>query len=127
MEEELNKLKEDIFCQAERYLSEMNEFVPFGSFYTNGKIAPVMCDYGVFDVMNGKVIVEDLKKFFIERLASGISSSGAIAYDVALTINDADGNPVKRDALCLITSIDGEIWTEDYYPYLVIDGLCIWQ
>ncbi|MNL79575.1 hypothetical protein D3C87_2062170 [compost metagenome] len=66
---------------------------------------------------------EQLSKKIKEQLIDG----GAIAFDVTANFKNADGISEKRDALCLKISSDGQNWSEDYFPYMIIDGQCIWK
>lgn len=126
MIENLNKLKNDIFYQAKTYLEGIGEFAPFGVTLSNDVITPLgyYSEEEIVDSANG---VDMLKGDITKKIQDNIIEIGAIAFDVAANFKNADGISKKRDALCLIISSDGQNWSEEYFPYMIIDGECVWR
>lgn len=123
---QLQDLKINIFNQAKLYIEDIGEFAPFGSTILNNKITPIgyYSDEEIVDSNNAVTIMqEQLSKKIKENLIDGV----AIAFDVTANFNNGDGIFEKRDALCLKISRDGENWSEDYFPYMIIDGECVWK
>ena len=127
MEEvDLVELKKNIFFKAERYILEAGEFEPYGAYVENDTVKIV--SYSNEDKStDAREALRVLKRGFLRRFELGLITAAAIGYDVALTTTDSDGSYTKRDALCLCVSTDGDIWSEEYFPYLVLGGQCIWK
>lgn len=123
---QVEKLKIDIFNQANLYLKELGQFAPFGSTILKEVVTPIGY-YSDEDIIDSHNAVETLKKQLSEQLRNNLIDTGAIAFDVKVNFNNSDGISENRDALCLKISRDGENWSEDYFPYLVIDGKCVWK
>ena len=128
-EENLIELKKNIFLQAERYILDIGEFGPYGAHIEDGEIRMVGYDpvNDEKELIDSREIIDIFKEEFLKRFERGIITAAAIGYDVALTTTSSDGSYIKRDALCMCVSVDGENWTEDYYPYMIIDGQCVWR
>lgn len=126
-ENDLTELKKDIFYRAKIFIEDMGEFAPFGSELSENGIKPViiMLDDSE-EVSSGVKLVNVLINNFSQKLIKNEILAGAIAYDVSTYFKNTDGVSEKRDAMCLKISTDGENWSEEYYPYLIIDGQCIW-
>lgn len=125
----LKDLKLDIFSRAKIFIEEIGEFAPFGSELMNGKIKPIVY-YDEADengLIDSKKAVKIFKDLFSRDIKNKIIDAGAVAYDVAMDIRNSDGISEKRDALCLEITTDGESWTDEYFPYMIIDGQCIWR
>lgn len=123
---QLHNLKIDIFNQAKIYIEEIGSFAPFGSTILKDDIKPVgyYSDEEEIDSVHAvEIMQEQLSKKIKEQLIDG----GAIAFDVTANFKNADGISEKRDALCLKISSDGQNWSEDYFPYMIIDGQCVWK
>jgi hypothetical protein len=127
MEVDLIELKKNIFFKAERCILEDGEFEPYGAIVENDTVRMVGYNNGETESLDSKEAVRVLKKGFLERFERGMITAAAIGYDVALTTTDSDGSYTKRDALCLCISTDGDTWSEEYFPYLVLSGQCIWK
>jgi len=119
-------LKSDIFHRAKLFIEDMGGFVPFGSELVDSKIKQIIIYDDSKEVFQGIEFINRLENNFSEKLRSEIIQAAAVAYDVSANFNNADGVSEKRDALCLKISTDGEKWSEDYYPYMIIDGKCVW-
>jgi hypothetical protein len=120
-------LKENIFTRAKVFIEEMNHFAPFGVKLTNQKAKDVIVYNDSKDSMNGLELVEILKNNFSLEIKSAIVEAAAIAYDVVASFKNANDVFEKRDALCLVISTDGINWTEEYFPYMLIKGQCVWR
>ena len=114
-------LKEDIFYRAKLFIDDMGEFAPFGSELINEEVKPVVIYDDSKEIFKGEELINPLMNDFSEKLKKDKIQAGAIAYDVIIKVNGE-----SRNALCLIISEDGEFWSEDYYPYRIIDNECIW-
>ena len=122
MENNLLPLKERIFKSAEIFIEDMGEFVPFGIKQSEGILKDVMAiTENEGDDINGIEYVTILKNSFEKGFFAKNIEAAGIAYDVLITVNNE-----KRDALCLITSIDGVNWTEESFLYKIIEGKCVW-
>jgi hypothetical protein len=117
----LLKLKKDIFHRAKLFIDNIGEFAPFGSELNGEEIKPVMIYDDSEEIIEATKLIDVLKNKFCNKLSENNIQAGAIAYDVFINVKS-----VKRNALCLIISTDGSNWSEDYYPYKVIDGECVW-
>lgn len=127
MEADLIELKKNIFFKAEHYILYMVEFEPYGAIVENDNVRMVQYNREENEAIDSKEAVRVLKKGFLERFERGMITAAAIGYDVALTTTDSDGSYIKRDALCLCVSTDGDTWSEEYFPYLVLGGQCVWK
>ena len=123
---QLHNLKIDIFSQAKTYIEDIGEFAPFGSTIHKGVIKPIGY-YSDEEVIDSKNAVELLQEQFAKKIKEKLIDGGAIAFDVTANFKNSDGISEKRDALCLKISDDGENWSEDYFPYMIIDGECVWK
>ena len=74
------------------------------------------------DNINGIEYISILKNSFEKGFSTQTIVAAGIAYGVFITVNNE-----MRNALCLITSIDGINWTEGYFLYKIIDGKCVWE
>ncbi|HRB72468.1 MAG TPA: hypothetical protein PK776_11545 [Flavobacterium sp.] len=119
MDDLLIDLKKDIFQRAKLFIDDMGLFAPFGSKLKNGEIKPVVIMDESEDILK---ILEMLKGNFSEEICNQDIQAGAIAYDITVSLDDAR----KTDALCLLLSVDGVNWSEDHYPYHVVNGECVW-
>jgi hypothetical protein len=120
-------LKENIFTRAQVFIEDMNHFAPFGVKLTNQKAKDVIVYDDSKDSMNGLELVEILKNNFSLEIKSATVESAAIAYDIVASFKNDNDVFEKRDALCLIISTDGIYWTEEYFPYMLIGGKCVWK
>ncbi|WP_026706155.1 hypothetical protein [Flavobacterium soli] len=126
-ENNLLELKKDIFYRATLFIEDMGEFSPFGSELLENEIKPVMIFDDAEEVSKGVKWIDILIDSFSKKIFNNEIQAGAIAYDVSANFKNADGVYEKRDALCLKISTDGESWSEEYFPYMVIEGKCIWS
>lgn len=122
----LNELKVNIFYRAKLFLENIKEFAPFGAKVIEGKIKNVVYsdDAEIIDSTKGIKILQDN---FSEEIKNNVIEAGAIAFDVIANFKNGDGISEKRDALCLKISSNGENWSEEYFPYIIIDGECVWK
>lgn len=123
---ELYNLKIDIFNQAKIFLEEFGELAPFGSTIYNNKITPIGY-YNDEEIIDSNKTVSTMEEQLSKKIKENLIDAGAIAFDVTANFKNGDGISEKRDALCLKISSDGENWTEDYFPYMIIDGECVWK
>lgn len=123
---QLQNLKINIFNQAKLYIEDIGEFAPFGATILKDIITPIgyYSDEEIVDSKNAVIILQEQLSKKIEKK---LIDAGAIAFDVTADFNNGDGIFEKRDALCLKISNDGENWSEDYFPYMIIDGECVWK
>ncbi|QQT46079.1 Uncharacterised protein [Sphingobacterium multivorum] len=128
-ENQLHILKLDIFSRAKLFIEEIGEFAPFGSEVIEGKINPVMYydEPNKDGFIDSKEAVRVLKEQFSKGIKKKVIDAAAIAYDVAVNIKNSDGVSEKRDALCLEITEDGDNWDDEYFPYRIIDGQCVWR
>jgi hypothetical protein len=122
-----NLLKENIFRRAKIFIEDMGHFAPFGAKLIGKTVKDIVIFDDSEEIVNGQKIVDNLKSNFEKEIKGKSINAGAIAYDVILNINNSDSMREKRDALCLIISSDGLEWTEEYYPYMLIDRQCVWR
>ncbi|WP_166919760.1 hypothetical protein [Flavobacterium poyangense] len=122
----LKELKLNIFYRAKIFIENLQEFAPFGAKLIEGNIKDVVYsdDAEIIDCIKGIKILQDN---FSEEIKNKTINAGAIAFDVTANFKNGDGISEKRDALCLKISTNGEIWSEDYFPYMIIDGECVWK
>jgi len=122
----LNELKVNIFYRAKLFIENIGEFAPFGAKVIEGTIKDVAYsdDTEIIDSAKGIKILQDN---FSEEIKDETIEAGAIAFDVTANFKNGDGISEKRDALCLKISSDGENWSEEYFPYMIIDGECVWK
>jgi hypothetical protein len=119
-------LKKDIFYRAKIFIDSMGEFTPFGSELIGTEVRPVVIYDDSQEIIEGEKLINVLKDKFSSALKSNIIEAGAIAYDVFINTTNSNQEKVKRSALCLIMSNDGENWSEDYYPYQIVNNECVW-
>jgi hypothetical protein len=119
-------LKRDIFYRAKIFIDNMGEFTPFGSELIGTEIRPVVIYDDTEKIIKGQKLIDVLKSNFSKKLLNHTIQASAIAYDVFINSSTTDGEIVKKNALCLAISTDGDNWSEDYYPYVVINNECIW-
>lgn len=124
--EQLKKLKIDIFSQAKKYIEDIGEFAPFGSTVFNDIITTIGY-YSDEEIVDSKNAIEVLQEQFSKKVKKKLIDAGAIAFDVTANFTNGDGISEKRDALCLKISTDGENWSEEYFPYMIIEGECVWR
>jgi hypothetical protein len=123
---QLQNLKVNIVTQAKIYIEDMGEFAPFGATILKDSITPIGYNSDE-EVIDSKNAVTVMQKQLSQKIKEDLIDAGAIAFDVTANFKNADGISEKRDALCLKISNDGENWSEDYFPYLIIDGQCVWK
>jgi hypothetical protein len=123
----MNELKGNIFSRAKIFLESMNEFAPFGAKLIDGEIKDVVFYNDKNEILNTENAVKIIQENLIEELKDKKIQVGAFAYDVSANFKNADGISEKRDALCLKISTDAENWSEEYFPYMIIDGECVWR
>lgn len=123
----LNKLKVNIFYRAKLFIENIKEFAPFGAkLIDEDEIKDVVYsdDAEIIDSEKGIKILQDK---FSEEIKNKTIEAGAIAFDITANFKNRDGISEKRDALCLKISSDGKNWSEEYFPYMIIDGECVWK
>lgn len=123
---QLQNLKIDIFNQAKIYIEDMGEFAPFGSTILSEIITPIGY-YSDEEIVDSKNAVEILQEQLSKKINENLINGAAIAFDVTASFKNGEGISEKRDALCLKISSDGENWNEEYFPYMIIDGECVWK
>jgi hypothetical protein len=123
---QLDNLKIDIFNQAKIYIENIGEFAPFGSTILNDVITPIGY-YSDEEIINSKNAIGILQEQLSKKIRKNLIEAGAIALDVTANFKNGDGISEKRDALCLKISSDGENWSEEYFPYMIINGSCVWK
>ena len=124
---ELEKeLKINIFSRAKIFIEKMGDFAPFGARLCNNEIKDVVYDPKEHEP-NTADIIEVMQMKLGESIKEGVCNAVALAFDVAASFTNSDGVAEKRDALCLRISTDGSEWSEEYFPYMIIDGECVWR
>lgn len=125
----LKDLKTDIFSRAKVFIEGSGKFAPFGSKSINGNVNPVVysAEADENDSIDSSKGIKILKEQFSNEIKQSKIDAAAIAYDVAVNIKNSDGVSEKRDALCLEITTDGNNWTDEYFPYMLIDGNCVWR
>lgn len=118
-------LKTNIFDRAAIFIEQNGSFAPFGAKMLDEGIQDVVI-YDDAEEIDTNSLIDTLRKNFTAELQGNTISAGAIAYDVIATVNNSDGMPEKRDALCLLLN-DGHTWKEEYFPYMLIDKQCVWR
>lgn len=122
------ELKTNIFSQAEEYLLNIGEFAPFGAIIRDEIVKAVgYSPDNEDDIIDSQEAIHTLKQHFSIDLKENKIQAAAIAYDVAINVTNADGISEKRDAMCLEWTIDGENWSDEYFPYMIIDNQCVWR
>ncbi|MGJ1327439.1 hypothetical protein [Sphingobacterium multivorum] len=126
---QLHSLKKDIFPRAKIFIEQIGEFAPFGSILIGGHVKPIAFfdEADKEDLIDSVKAVKVLKKQISKEIKNAIVDAAAIAYDVAVNIKNSDGVSEKRDALCLEFTSNGEDWIDEYFPYMIIDGQCVWR
>ena len=127
MEDVIQNLKKNIFYRAKIFIEDIGDFSPFGVKAKGQDIIDTMAYKDFEGLINGIELIDMLKGNLIKEFESGLIQAGAIAYDITIQLKNGDGIFEKRDALCLLTSKNGKEWKEEYYPYILIDGQCIWK
>lgn len=125
----IQDLKIDIFSRAKVFIEGIGEFAPFGSKSIKGNVKPVVYsgEADENDSIDSTKGIKILKEQFSKEIKENKIDAAAIAYDVAVNIKNSDGISEKRDALCLEITTDGNNWTDEYFPYMIIDGNCVWR
>lgn len=118
-------LKINTFERAAVFIEQNGSFAPFGAKLHDEGIQDVVV-YNEFEEIDTTELIERLRKDFISELQNQTITAGAIAYDVIATVNNSDGMPEKRDALCLLLN-DGSTWKQEYFPYMLINDQCVWR
>lgn len=128
-EDQSRILKLDIFSRAKIFIEQIGEFAPFGSELIDRNVKPIVYYDEPYkdDLIDSKKGIRILKEYFSKEIRSNIIDAVAVAYDVAVSIKNSDGISEKRDALCLEITTNGENWTDEYFPYMIIDGQCVWR
>ncbi|MEL1243158.1 hypothetical protein AAEO56_02695 [Flavobacterium sp. DGU11] len=127
MEDVIQNLKRNIFYRARIFIEDIGSFSPFGAKAKGQDIVDIMAYKDFEESIEGIELIDMLRGNFTKELEMDAIQAGAIAYDVAVELQNADGVFQKRDALCLITSTDGKNWEEEYFPYMLVNGECIWR
>ncbi len=126
MDKMVHRLKVNIFQRAERFIEESGAFAPFGAKIVDKEVKDVVV-YDDSDDIDTQRLIDMMQQSFTAEIKNNTALAGAVAYDVTATVNNSDGLPEKRDALCLAYSTDGDNWTEEYFPYLLINDQCVWR
>lgn len=121
-----HELKLNIFSRAKIFIEDMGEFTPFGATYTNGKIVDVVYENSEEQIINPLNIVEKFIDIFSSQILRGETQVAAIAYNVVADFKNSNDILEKKDALCLKITKGDINWTEEYFPYTIIDNKCIW-
>ena len=120
-------LKQNIFYRAKYFLDIIgNSIAPFAATHDGEVIQDIMAYEDFEESSEGTVLINMLRGSISKELKSGLVKAGAIAYDVRISMTNAEGIEEKRDAICLIISEDGESWDDTYYPYRIINNECVW-
>lgn len=122
----LLELKQNIFYRAKYFLDMIDgSIAPFAATHDGELIQDIMAYEDFEESIEGIVLIDMLRGSISKKLKSGIVKAGAIAYDVRIGVNNAEGAEEKRDAICLIISEDGESWDDTYYIYRIINNECV--
>lgn len=121
----IQKLKENIFYRSKLFLEANGVLTPFGAKVINAEIKDVII-YDDSELITTELI-HRLKDNFAFDIKNKKCSMAVVAYDVTVTTNNSDGLPERRDAICILISENGINWIEEYFPYLIIDGQCIFR
>ncbi|MDB9384707.1 hypothetical protein PN465_21180 [Nodularia spumigena CS-584] len=127
MNNQIANLKRNIFDKAKIFIEDMGCFAPFGAKVSQDELVDIMAYEDFEDSIDGTILIKLMKDDILKSFEKNAINIGAIAYDVVINMDDADGLQVKRDALCLIYTNDGRSWIDEYYPYMLIDNHCIWK
>lgn len=127
MNDNILLLKQSIFHHAKFFIEKNGLFCPFGAKVSVRKITEIFIYDDSQEVIGGEKLVTVLKDSLSTEIKQDITQAGAIAYDIVANFKNLEGIFEKRDALCLAISTDGETWKEDYFPYKIIDGKCLWE
>jgi len=122
-----NILKLNVFSRAKVFIEELKEFAPFGAKYNQDSVIDVIYDSFEKDYVNSQNAIDILTNSFSNDIKNGNVEAAAVAFDVSANFKNSDGISEKRDALCLKITIDGKVWSEEYFPYIVINGECFWK
>lgn len=126
MDNLIKQLKTNIFSRATIFIEQIGEFAPFGAKALPNEIKDSVV-YDDKDVLDGSLGVKMLEKDILNDFDANKIIGAAIAFDVSASFQNADGVSEKRDALCLRITTDGKEWSEEYFPYMLIDGQCVWR
>ncbi len=124
---EIDKLKMNIFARAKIFIENLKEFAPFGTKLIDGQIKEIVFYHDETETFNTVEILKIIEKNLLEELNNKKIQAAAIAYDVSANFKNSDGISEKRDALCMKISTNGITWTDEYFPYMLIDGECVWR
>lgn len=128
MDENVLKLKENIFRRAKIFIEDASLFVPFAAKLNNNNGVKDLMAYENFEEsINGLELINILKNSISKEMQEGLVKAGAVAYDVLIDLENGDGILEKRDALCLEITEDGINWSDEYFPYMIIDNQCVWR
>ena len=123
----LFELKQNIFYRAKYFLDIIGDSIAlFVATHDGETIKDIMAYEDFEESIDSIILINMLRGSISKELKSGLVKAGAIAYDVRIGVNDAEGVEEKRDAICLIISVDGENWEDSYYPYRIINNECVW-
>jgi hypothetical protein len=119
-------LKLDVFKQATVYIEKFGSFAPFASSILNDIVTPIgyYTDEDSVDVMNA---VKVMQGQLSDKIKSGVADGAALAFDVRIEVKNAEGILEKRDAMCLRISVNENTWNEGYFPYKIVNGVCVWK
>jgi len=123
----ITRLKENIFYRAKIFIEDMGSFVPFGAKLHGYTVKDVMAYIDFEDSIEGVELINMMKISISSEIEKGLIKAGAVAYDVVVNLENAHGVDEKRDALCLIITEDGENWSQEIFPYLLINSQCVWE
>ena len=127
MNDNIMKLRKNIFYRATIFIEDIGYFAPFGAKLLDNSIKDVMAYEDFEHSIEGEKLINMLKANMEKELKNGKIMGAAIANDVVVNPRNADGIFERRDALCLKISEDGENWTEEYFPYMIIENQCVWK
>lgn len=121
------EIKKNIFARAKIFIENIGEFAPFGVKLIDGELKDVVFYNDENEILDTEKAINIIKENLVVELNNRKIQTGAFAYDIIASFKNADGVSEKRDALCLSISIDGKKWSEEYFPYMLIDGECVWR
>lgn len=122
------RFKNWYFSRAKVFIEGIGEFAPFGSKSINGNVKPVIYsgEADENDSIDSTKGIKILKEQFSKEIKENKIDA---AYSVwcSSQYKNSDGISEKRDALCLEITTDGYNWADEYFPYMIIDGSCVWR
>ena len=121
-----NSLKQNIFYRAKVFIESIGEFAPFGAKISHEEVKDIVY-YDDSEIVDSSKAVQILEADILDDFKMCKIQGAAIAFDVSADFKNADGVSEKRDALCLKLTTDGKDWSEEYFPYMIIDGECVWR